>query len=109
MTSLVTINMFHSVQNVQWLRGSEEVQSEPPNNAGTSHFFISSTDIDASDAGSYFCRLEMTDGTFSDPVSVGHLTVLGQFSPVILPVCTVRPLVHTVLYKLCGVHGIHGW
>ena len=83
----MTISLLHSVPNVQWLRGSEEVQSEPLNNDGTSHFFISSTDIDASDAGSYYCRLEMTDGTDSDPVSVGSLTVLGQFVGIVLQYC----------------------
>ena len=109
MTSLMTISMFHSAQNIQWLRGSEIVLTEPPNSDGLSHFFISTMDIDTSDAGSYYCRLEITAGTFSDPVSVGSLTVLGQLSPVILPVFTVRPLAHTALYILHSVHGIYGW
>lgn len=104
MTCAMTVSMFHSVQNMQWLRDSQIVQNQPTNSDGLSHFFISNVAIDASDAGSYYCKQEMTDGTISDPVSVGSLRVLGQFSSVILPASIVRALVHTAQYILHSVH-----
>ena len=78
------------VQEIQWLHGNDVVETAVPSQ-GHSIYSISNDDLTLAMSGEYFCRAKITDDTFTDQVSAGTLTVLGEGeAPVIIPLIAPR-------------------